>query len=712
MRCPKCQRPLEDDADGPYICCADAPSRWTCRRCAKVSEGFAFPYGRCPHCGGELALSDGQERPELRAAALAAVRIAFEIELGGRAFYQRAAAQTEDPALSALFGRFAVMEGEHMETLARRYHLDLPDPDPEFRMEVAALYADVEHRPQDPANLFKIAIALERRAALFFSGRAEAASAGSDEWRLYRELAAEEREHAEILATEFQRWREKLPGLFAPAGARLGEVPLFNAAAMLLAAGDEHQVALASGDMRVTYGALRERAARAAAAFRTCGVHAGDRVAIKLPDGVDWVVAFLGALWCGAVAVPVNPRVPAPEWRYILDEAGFRVIVCEARGETPDAWAARCWPLADWRSALAAALPMEPVLVDAETPAFWCHSSGTSGKPKAVIHGHRFARSVERVSRERIGLTAADRLFASSRLFFAYPQANSLFAGLKLGATVVLDPQWPTPAGVAATVARERPTVLLSVPSLYRSLLHEGLAGAVSAAGVRLCVSAGEVLPSSLRAAWRKATGLEIVDGYGASETLVLVLTAREGDESLKPSPGVTVQPLSPEAAQAGAPTRLSFALDALALGYLDRPAAQAESFRDGCFCPADLFVQAEGGGWRFAGREDSLVKIRGRWVNLIDLEEALGAGLPGLREAAAVSVPDAEGIAAVTLFYVAREGEAAAVEAALRDRAANLPPHQRPSALVAIESLPRTPTGKLLRRALAERLKPERRTA
>ena len=145
--------------------------------------------------------------------------------------------------------------------------------------------------------------------------------------------------------------------------------------------------------------------------------------------------------------------------------------------------------------------------MDAEAPAFWCHSSGTSGKPKAVVHAHRFARQIEQVSREGLGIRADDRLFASSKLFFAYPQTNSLFAGLKLGATVILDPQWPTAASVAATVAAQRPTVLFSVPSLYRNLLHEGLAPRIAHAGVRLCVSAGEALPASLRDEWRKQTG-------------------------------------------------------------------------------------------------------------------------------------------------------------------------------------------------------------
>ena len=150
-----------------------------------------------------------------------------------------------------------------------------------------------------------------------------------------------------------------------------------------------------------------------------------------------------------------------------------------------------------------------------QAPAFWCHSSGTSGMPKAVVHAHRFVHEVDRVSRERVGIVPDDRLFATSRLFFPYPQTNLLLAGLKIGATLILDPQWPTPQSVAATVAATRPTVLFSVPSLYRTLLHEGLAPGLAAAGVRRCVSAGEALPATLRRAWQEATGVDMVDGYG-----------------------------------------------------------------------------------------------------------------------------------------------------------------------------------------------------
>jgi len=165
----------------------------------------------------------------------------------------------------------------------------------------------------------------------------------------------------------------------------------------------------------------------------------------------------------------------------------------------------------------------------------------------------------------------------------------------------------------------------------------------------------------------------------------------------------VDVHPLDPEAAAAGLPTRLSFHVSTLARGYLDRPAAQAQAFRGGAFCPADLFVHTRGGGWRFAGREDSLVKIRGRWLNLVELEEKLSAGAPGLLEAATVCVPDEDGVDSVVLFYAAQPGESAQVEQVLRERAASLRPHERPRSLHEVLALPRTATGKLLRRKLAE---------
>jgi glutamate synthase (NADPH/NADH) small chain len=207
--CPRCHRPLDDDE--PYICCAGVELRWRCEDCGKVSEGFAFPYGMCPHCKGKLQLL---ERGAIQDdEAMEAVRKAFEIELGGRAFYERASRDARDEELRELFGRFAEMENEHMQTLSKRYHAELPAPSADFQLDRAAIFAGVDRNPEDPANLFRIAIAFEQRAVDFFAREGEKAPEGSVERELYKELAAEEREHVALLTTEYRRWQTGKAGI-------------------------------------------------------------------------------------------------------------------------------------------------------------------------------------------------------------------------------------------------------------------------------------------------------------------------------------------------------------------------------------------------------------------------------------------------------------------------------------------------------------------
>jgi glutamate synthase (NADPH/NADH) small chain len=207
--CPKCHKPVEGEED--YVCCAGALLQWRCESCAKVSEGFAFPYGMCPHCGGRLeALDrDGIDDEQGREA----IRLAFEIELGGQAFYQCASEQTGDETLKELFGKFAAMEREHLETLSRRYHIEPPAAVNGFRLDLAVAPLSIEGRIDAPETLFRAAIAFEKQAVEYFASRAGSAPEGSMERQLYRELAAEEAEHVGLLETEFRRWRAGKEGL-------------------------------------------------------------------------------------------------------------------------------------------------------------------------------------------------------------------------------------------------------------------------------------------------------------------------------------------------------------------------------------------------------------------------------------------------------------------------------------------------------------------
>jgi homotetrameric NADPH-dependent glutamate synthase len=206
--CPRCHRPLEEGEE--YLCCGGEELRWRCLECGKVSEGFAFPYGLCPACGGELAEAEATKAEG--AAGREAIRRAFEIELGGMAFYAGAAREAKDPTMKELFQKFEGMEREHMATLTRRYHVEIPESQ-EFKVERAAIYAGEKSEPEDPENLFRLAIAFEKRAVTYFEERVEATPEGSPERKLYLELSAEEREHVDLLSTELRRFREGKRGL-------------------------------------------------------------------------------------------------------------------------------------------------------------------------------------------------------------------------------------------------------------------------------------------------------------------------------------------------------------------------------------------------------------------------------------------------------------------------------------------------------------------
>ena len=210
--CPRCRRPLTEE--GEYVCCGGDLLMWQCTECAKVYEGFAFPYGMCPACGGELEVTQGAA-DVADAETHRAIRQAFEIEYGAVSFYGSQAAACSDPALAELFQRLAGMEREHAELLERRYHVSGGVPDTESAASAAriALRTGHEEAVEDEISLLRLAIHLEQRALRFFAAERDKLPADSPARDLYRELEAEEEEHVAMLSTELRRLQAGKPGI-------------------------------------------------------------------------------------------------------------------------------------------------------------------------------------------------------------------------------------------------------------------------------------------------------------------------------------------------------------------------------------------------------------------------------------------------------------------------------------------------------------------
>jgi 3-hydroxybenzoate/4-hydroxybenzoate---CoA ligase len=466
-----------------------------------------------------------------------------------------------------------------------------------------------------------------------------------------------------------------------------------NAAEFLLGATalERHgeRIALVSGARSLTYQELAAEMARAANALRARGVMPGERVLLLMRDTPQLAAAWLGAVHAGAVAVLVNPRLADEDLRHVFADCRPRLTLLD----DDHAWQAEV------RSAAPHA---EPFAADAADPAFWLYSSGTTGRPKGVVHAHRSVLSAGQALREVFGIQPGERVLATSKLFFAYGLENGLLGPLASGATALLHAHWPDAEAIVDLVARERPAAFFSVPTFYRRLLELAPERLAPFAGVRRCISAGERLPAPIFDRWREATGGTILSLYGTSETFCVCIATAPGSASAEH----TGQPLR------GVATRLDNGVlwvrhTACALGYANLPQDTAARFKDGWFCSNDVFSVDARGFFSHQGRADEMLKVAGQWVRPTELEQAL-AGEPAIAEAACVRVADPQGFDRLALFVTsARPADEARRVAVLACEQA-LPGFKRPHWVRVVDALPRTATGKVQHFRLRELIERE----
>jgi len=481
-------------------------------------------------------------------------------------------------------------------------------------------------------------------------------------------------------------------------GNRLNAVEHFLGTAALERHGS--RAALICGAHTLSYRELAARVARAANALRALGVSPGERVLLLLRDTPEFAAAWLGAVHAGAVAVALSAQLSEEEYRYIQADSGARLTIVEDQSS--------------WRDALRSASPQAtPFNAREEDPAFWLYSSGTTGKPKGIIHAHRSLLPAGQAQRDVVGLAAGETTFTTSKLFFAYALEHGLLGPLATGATAVLAPDWPNAEIVLTHVERHRPAAFFSVPTFYRHLLALGAERLAPFREVRRFVAAGERLPAQLIEQWRAATGGEILSLYGMSETFCACMVTPPGTSNGlrtgKPLAGIATQLRTPEgeAAPAGASAELWLQHPALALGYANLPEQTAAQFLDGWFRTRDLFARDTEGFFLHQGRADELIKIAGQWVHPTELEEAL-AGEPAVAEAACVPVTDGEGFERLALFVAPRGDAAHALAAAGEACERKLPRFKRPKWIRSLAELPRTATGKVQRFKLRELIERE----
>jgi amino acid adenylation domain-containing protein len=461
----------------------------------------------------------------------------------------------------------------------------------------------------------------------------------------------------------------------------------------------------------ITYRELNHLSNRLAGALVQRGVERGDRVAIWLPKSINAVAAMQAVLRLGAAYVPIDPLSPIARVRQVITDCEPSVCVTE-----PERAAAGLSPVGPVRMLLLGegargldestpAAPVPPPPVTRDSLAYILYTSGSTGQPKGVCISHGNALAFIEWALAELEPNTSDRLSSHAPFHFDLSVLD-LYAAFGSGACVSLIPEGVSFVGrrLVEFARRERITIWYSVPSALTMMIDPGGLLKAGPMSLRAILFAGEPFPIvPLRRLRTSFPGIRMLNLYGRTETNVCtyheVVDIPPDDVATVPigaaCSGDRVRAVKDNGAEAGIGESGELLVDGptVMLGYWGRPPHR------GPYHTGDIVQRLDASNYAYLGRRDAMVKIRGHRVELGEVEAALSAH-PSVREAAAVAVgagPDTRLVAAVSF----REGSSASLIELKKECGVRLPRYMIVHAVRELPALPRTPNGKVDRRAL-----------
>ena len=471
-----------------------------------------------------------------------------------------------------------------------------------------------------------------------------------------------------------------------------------------------------------TFAEVSARSAALAGTLRSRGIGRGDVVMTLIGNRPEWVMTMCACFRIGAVVLPCTEQLRAKDLRLRLTVAKPQLIVADERnraelqaalagsevggvGEVPVLFVPD--------EALFEAEPAPAIELAPQDPCLITFTSGTSGEPKAVLHGQRYLDGQRLQAEHWLGARAGELVWCTAASGWSKSARNVFIAPWITGASALLHDARFDPAERLDLLARERVNVLCMAPTEYRVIAARAQLRPLP--DLRAMVAAGEALNPEVLHAWHEATGLEIRDGYGQTETgqmtgMPLGEPARPGSMG-RALPGVALSVRDGEllADPASVPTFF--------LGYLSEGVERRD---DGTWRIEDLAARAAGEPWHtgdrvgednegylwFEGRSDDVIVSAGYRIGPFEVESALVAH-PAVAEAAAVAAPDPERGAVVRAVVVLRDGFSptpALAKELQEDVKAETAPYKYPRIVDFAPELPKTSSGKIRRAELRER--------
>ena len=508
--------------------------------------------------------------------------------------------------------------------------------------------------------------------------------------------------------------RYDLPELQLPGQLNLVEELLDKAEAR----GWGDRTMLRSSHITFSYAQARQRVDRIAQVLTDdLGLVPGNRVLLRGGNSIGMALAWLAVVKAGLVAVATMPLLRARELGDIIDKAQPVAAICDARLLDELALASKDHPALRTilryaapndpqdLGALAAAKPgnFKPCPTAAEDIALMAFTSGTTGKPKAAVHTHRdVLAACEAWPRHVLKATPDDIVMGSPPLAFTFGLGGLLIFPMWAGASVYFPDIPYTPEGMVKLINEVGATICYTAPTFYRQMAP--FAKSVGVPGLRICVSAGEGLPDATRQLWKDATGIEMLDGIGATEMFHIFISSAGADVRRgaigKVVPGYAAKVVDAQGKELPRGTIGKLAvIGPTGCKYLD-DARQANYVKNGWNYPGDAFMQDDDGYFFYQARDDDMIITAGYNVGGPEVEDAL-LRHPAVAECGVIGKPDeARGmiVKAYCVLKPGHEGDAAMVKMLQDHVKASIAPFKYPREIEFLTALPRTETGKLQR--------------
>jgi long-chain acyl-CoA synthetase len=491
-----------------------------------------------------------------------------------------------------------------------------------------------------------------------------------------------------------------------------------NLGSILAGSADLHpeRVALREASRALRYGELDRAARGVATALRARGIAPGESVALLVPNVAEFTIAYFGILYAGCTVVPLNVLLSAPEVEYHLKDSRARLLIAHPLFDGParaGAEAARV-PLvvaagtgAGSLAELAASDPLPALHPTAATDtAVILYTSGTTGKPKGaeLTHSNLFVNCAVVVPK-LLPPREDDVALGVLPLFHSFGQTCIQNATIAAGGCFSLLPRF-APEDAFAVMERDGITLFAGVPTMYFALLHHEPARRYDLSKLRFCMSGGAPMPVEVMKAFEAKFGVEIFEGFGLSETSPVASFNMQGRPRTPgsigyPVWGVEMAILDDEDRPLPDGERGEICIRGhnVMKGYLGRPDATREALRGGWFHSGDIGIRDADGSYRIVDRKKDMIIRGGFNVYPREVEEVLYAH-PAVVEAAVIGVPHESHGEEVKAVVVSRD-PALAKDALIGWCKERLAAYKYPRIVEFSESLPKGPTGKILKREL-----------